>query len=74
MKGIEVLQKTTIDLCKKRSRTLDWRHYSTRHLRNLDSQGLGPEGRFLIGKKVVYSRDAFPKWLETRVKAPQKKK
>ena len=41
---------------------------------NLDSKGLGPEGRFLIGKKVVYSRDAFLKWLEARVKAPQGKK
>ena len=43
---------------------------------NLDSKGLGvgPEGRCLIGKKVVYSRDAFLKWLESRVKTPQGKK
>jgi hypothetical protein len=41
---------------------------------NLDCLGLGPEGRFLIGKKVVYPRDAFLKWLEARIKAPQRKK
>lgn len=43
---------------------------------NLDSLGLGvgPEGRFFIGKKVVYTREAFLKWLEARVKAPQGKK
>lgn len=41
---------------------------------NLDSLGLGVEGRFLIGKKVFYSRDAFIKWLAARVKAPQGRK
>jgi hypothetical protein len=45
---------------------------------NLDSLGLGVgpegEGRFRIGKKVVYTREAFLKWLEARVKAPQGKK
>ena len=41
---------------------------------NLDCLGLGPEGRFLIGKKVVYPRDAFLKWLEARIKAQQRKK
>lgn len=40
---------------------------------NLDSLGLGVEGRFLIGNKVVYPRDAFLKWLKARVKAPQGK-
>jgi hypothetical protein len=41
---------------------------------NLDSLGQGPEGRFRIGKKVCYSREAFCKWLEGRVKPPQSKK
>ena len=40
---------------------------------NLDSLGLGVEGRFLIGKKVCYSRDAFIKWLSARVKTPKSK-
>ena len=43
-------------------------------LRNNDCLGTGPEGRFFVGKKIVYTREAFLKWLEARVKAPQGKK
>lgn len=43
---------------------------------NLDSlgRGVGPEGRMRIGKKIVYTREAFIAWLASRVKAPQGKK
>lgn len=39
---------------------------SEKYLANLDSQGLGPEGRFRIGRKVVYPTNEFVKWLERR--------
>lgn len=39
---------------------------SDRTLANYDAQGIGPSGRFKIGKKVVYPVDAFVKWLESR--------
>lgn len=38
---------------------------------NLDSRGLGPEGRFRVGKKICYSREAFLKWLEGRIMPPK---
>lgn len=39
---------------------------SEKYLANLDSQGLGPEGRFRIGRKVVYTTRNFVTWLESR--------
>ena len=39
---------------------------SEKYLANLDAQGLGPEGRFRIGRKVVYPTNEFVKWLERR--------
>ncbi len=32
---------------------------------NADSQGTGPEGRFKVGRQIVYPVDAFISWLET---------
>ncbi len=46
---------------------------SEKYLANLDSQGLGPEGRFRIGRKVVYPTDKFVKWLESRSASIPKK-
>ena len=45
-------------------------------MRNRDSRGdgIGLEGRFLVGRKICYSREAFLNWLEARIKAPQGKK
>jgi hypothetical protein len=37
-----------------------------KHLANLDSQGLGPKGRFTIGRKVVYPVESLVSWLEER--------
>ena len=44
-----------------------------KYLANLDSQGLGPAGRFRIGRKVVYPTDQFIKWLESRSASIPKK-
>jgi hypothetical protein len=43
------------------------------YLANLDSQGLGPEGRFKIGRNVVYPVKNFIQWLEDRAEACKKK-
>lgn len=39
---------------------------SEKYLANLDSRGLGPAGRFHIGRKVVYPVSEFVKWLAER--------
>jgi hypothetical protein len=36
-------------------------------LANYDSLGLGPSGRFQIGRKVAYPVEEVVKWLESRV-------
>jgi hypothetical protein len=38
------------------------------YMANLDSKGLGPPGRFRVGRKVCYRVDLFIKWLESRSK------
>jgi len=35
-------------------------------LANLDSKGLGPEGKIRVARKVAYEVRAFVKWLERR--------
>lgn len=35
-------------------------------LANLDSKGLGPEGRVRIGRKIAYRVKPFIRWLEAR--------
>lgn len=37
-----------------------------KYLANLDSQGLGPGGRFRVGRKVVYPVQSVIQWLENR--------
>jgi len=39
---------------------------SEKTMANLDSQGEGPEGRFRIGRKVLYPVENLIKWLEAR--------
>jgi hypothetical protein len=39
---------------------------SEKYVANLDSQGAGPDGRFKIGRKVVYPIDNLIRWLEAR--------
>lgn len=36
-------------------------------LANLDSQGRGPAGAFLLGRKLCYPREEFLSWLEARI-------
>lgn len=36
-------------------------------LANLDSQGKGPAGAFLLGRKLCYERESFLAWLEARI-------
>lgn len=35
---------------------------------NLDSKGLGPHGRIMLGKKSGYMLDALVEWLESQAK------
>jgi hypothetical protein len=42
---------------------------SEKRLANLDSQGLGPSGRFRLGKKICYPVDTLILWLEGRAEA-----
>lgn len=42
-------------------------YISTRYLANLDSEGKGPE-RLRIGRKVLYKRDKFLVWLDSRIR------
>ena len=37
-----------------------------KYIANLDSQGLGPEGRIRVGRKIAYPVIEFIKWLEER--------
>jgi hypothetical protein len=44
-------------------------------LANYDSAGIGPEGRFRIGRKVVYPTKSLIAWMEKRsAKIPERKK
>ncbi len=43
--------------------------FSARHLANLDSLGLGPEGSFHLGRSRVYRKDLAIAWLIARVEA-----
>ncbi len=40
-----------------------------KYLANLDSLGLGPKGRFRVGRKIAYPVKNFVKWLEDRAVA-----
>ena len=42
---------------------------ASKTLANLDSLGLGPNGRFNIGRNVVYTRENLISWLENRTVA-----
>ena len=37
-----------------------------RYCANLDSKGLGPEGRVRVGRKIAYPVDLLIRWLENR--------
>lgn len=39
---------------------------SEKYMANLDSQGAGPNGRFKIGRRVVYPVSSLIEWLEAR--------
>lgn len=45
---------------------------SPKYLANCDSLGTGPEGRFMIGRRVVYPVNELVAWLRTHSKAVQK--
>jgi hypothetical protein len=40
---------------------------NSRTLANLDSQGLGPEGKIKIGRKVGYMAGPFFRWFASRI-------
>lgn len=40
---------------------------SAGHMANLDKQGLGPDRRLRIGRKVAYRVDDLIKWLESKM-------
>ena len=39
---------------------------TSKYLANLDSRGLGPPGRFYLGRKCVYPVASLVEWLEAR--------
>lgn len=41
--------------------------YSSGFLANCDSQGIGPEGAFKIGRQVAYPVDAMTDWLVSKL-------
>lgn len=41
---------------------------SPKYMANLDSMGKGPQGRFRIGRQIVYPVSEFVRWLESRAK------
>lgn len=43
-------------------------------LANEDSAGTGPAGRFYLGKKAAYEREALVAWLRDRLSASKKAK
>jgi hypothetical protein len=45
-----------------------------KYLANLDCQGVGPEGRVRIGRKIAYPVDAVIAFLERRTEAVKPKK
>ncbi|MCI5209016.1 MAG: hypothetical protein D3910_09510 [Candidatus Electrothrix sp. ATG2] len=47
---------------------------NARTMANYDSQGTGINGRFTIGKKVVYPVDEAIAWMEARASLPEKGK
>lgn len=44
--------------------------FSPRTLSNFDAAGTGPPNKRHIGKKVVYSKDDFLRWLQGMIKYP----
>ena len=60
-------------IARTESRAFTGGAISEKYLANLDSQGLGPEGRFRVGRKICYPTSEFVKWLERRsVTIPKK--
>jgi hypothetical protein len=45
---------------------------SEKYLANLDSQGLGPKGRYKLGRRVVYPVSSLIEWLENRSQVLEK--
>jgi hypothetical protein len=45
---------------------------SEKYQANLDSLGLGPEGRIRCGRMIVYPIDSYIRWLESRSEAVKK--
>jgi hypothetical protein len=46
---------------------------NSRTMANRDCQGTGPAGRFMVGQRVAYPRDAFVDWLAARIGEPRVK-
>jgi len=42
--------------------------YSPGYMANLDCLGRGPKDRFIVGKKVCYTRAALIEWLRERTR------
>lgn len=38
-----------------------------KHLANLDCKGLGPKGKFYVGRKAAYALSEFVSWFKTRI-------
>lgn len=46
--------------------------YTPSYLANQDSEGTGPEGAFMLGRKMVYPVESLTEWLIKRIRAAHK--
>ena len=54
-------------LSRKDAVTFSGNTMSIGHLANLDSRGEGPDGAFYLGRKRVYAKMRFAKWMIRRM-------
>jgi len=54
---------------RKNSEFSKYSGISSRSAANLDSSGLGPAERVQIGRSIAYPRDAYIRWIISRVKS-----
>ncbi len=67
IKGIEARWRSNV-VARSQIAEITGGGLSPKSLANLDSQGLGPEGRFRMGRQTVYPLPAFLTWLEGQCK------
>lgn len=54
-------------ICRDQVKSFTGGALSSRHLANLDSQGVGVPGAFKVGRKQCYPLDSLVSWLISRL-------